>query len=167
MGMRNSTLTAFLFVILVSCEKEKLIQEETPKVKKTYQEVFLELANALRKKGAICGSKTMLPVNALTRNAALEKTAELHAKDMYQKNYFSHQSPSGTGPGQRAQSQQYNYKFIGENIYMGYYASGDSAEAFEAWMNSPPHCENMMSPKFTEVGLAFENRYWVQVLGSR
>lgn len=62
-------------------------------------------------------------------------------------------------------------KTAGENITVG--TSKDVAEkAVEAWLASPSHCRNLMSPDFKEVGMshiikddAFYKNYWVQEFG--
>jgi len=55
-------------------------------------------------------------------------------------------------------------------------ASGPESpqEAVRGWIASPPHCQNLMDPRFEELGVAFaatrsgEPRiYWVQVFASQ
>jgi uncharacterized protein YkwD len=44
----------------------------------------------------------------------------------------------------------------------------------EGWLASPGHCENIMSPRFSEMGIAWvvdpkstSGVYWAQVFGTR
>ncbi len=62
-------------------------------------------------------------------------------------------------------------KTAGENITVG--TTTDTAKkAVKAWIDSPPHCMNLMNPDFKEVGMAyiiangtFYTNYWVQEFG--
>ncbi len=90
-----------------------------------------------------------LPV--LTENSKLDKAAQMKAEDMAQKQYFSHVSPQGLTPWYWFLQSGYNYKYAGENLAIGFY---DSSEAFNAWLNSPSHRENMLNKNYKEVGTA-------------
>jgi uncharacterized protein YkwD len=46
-------------------------------------------------------------------------------------------------------------------------------EAVKGWLDSPGHCENIMDPRFAEMGIAYaqghamkHGLYWVQVLAA-
>lgn len=84
-------------------------------------------------------------------NPLLEKSAYLKALDMFEKNYFAHNSPEGITPWYWFQSVGYNYQFAGENLAIGFV---DSEEVHTAWFNSPPHRENLLNPRYQEVGIA-------------
>ena len=47
----------------------------------------------------------------LIYNEQLSKAAEQKANDMFEKNYWSHYSPSGTSPWKFLDSQEYQYEF--------------------------------------------------------
>jgi uncharacterized protein YkwD len=56
---------------------------------------------------------------------------------------------------------------VGENIAWN---QKTPEEAVKAWMDSPGHRENIVEPRYTEIGVAVMKnekgeRYWVQVLG--
>jgi uncharacterized protein YkwD len=156
---------SIVILVIVSCEITNVNKNETP-TKPVYQELFLNLLNDLRKKGATCGNKSMPAAGLLVRNSALESASLLHAKDMREQKYFSHLSKLGKSPADRAAEQNYNFRYIGENIYQGFSLNGDYKEAFEAWLNSPPHCENMMNPRFKDIGLGYDMQYWVLMFGA-
>jgi len=87
-----------------------------------------------------------------TRNQKLDEVARLRAADMFQKQYFEHISPDGTGASDVADTVGYAYLGIGENIALGGFESDE--KLVEAWMKSPAHYENIVNPKFTDLGVA-------------
>ena len=88
-----------------------------------------------------------------------------HAVDMDVRQYFDHNSPApnSTGPGQRLTTAGASFSSWGENIAMG---QPTPAEVMSAWMNSPGHRANILTPGFTHLGVGV--RYgtgtvlWVQ-----
>lgn len=81
----------------------------------------------------------------------LSMAAQQKAKDMFDKNYWSHYSPSGTSPWIFLESQGYKYEFAGENLAKNFLFSDN---VVDAWMASPSHKENILRSEFTEVGFA-------------
>jgi hypothetical protein len=83
--------------------------------------------------------------------------ASWHAKDMADKNYFSHtdslgRPPGGPGTGSRGY-QCDTAGGIGENIAAG--TAWDTAQdAFNAWRNSPGHHTNMLNASYRQIGIA-------------
>lgn len=95
----------------------------------------------------------------LKSDAALNKVAMIKAKDMYDNNYFSHQSPTLGSPFDLMRAQGINYNTAGENIAKG---QRTPQEVMNAWMNSDGHRKNIMSSSFTSIGVAYYNGVWVQ-----
>ncbi|HYC86830.1 MAG TPA: CAP domain-containing protein [Chryseosolibacter sp.] len=122
----------------------------------------MEEINALRKEGCTCGTEWMAPVNTLTWNLILEKTALDHATDMYTNNYFDHLSPTGTSPIQRAHNNGYSGDYVGEVIARKYFTAKD---VVEAWQASESHCRALMDSLYNEMGGARKEDYWVVNLG--
>lgn len=118
--------------------------------------------NSLRNRGCRCGADSMPPAPPLVWNAQLGAAAAAHAKDMYSNNYFSHISPQGSSPIQRAQQAGYAGSYVGENIAKGYTSTG---EVMLAWQLSEAHCRAMMDTLYKEIGAAEYNGYWVQEFG--
>lgn len=127
--------------------------------------------NAVRAAGANCGANGVFPpVPALTWNAALTTASSAHSADMAALNYFSHTSADGRTLGTRVTAAGYAWSRLGENIAAGY-AGIDSV--MNGWVDSDGHCANLMSPNFTQVGLACVpgtststyNTYWTMDLG--
>lgn len=122
---------------------------------------MLKLINDTRAKGAICGSKVMPPVPPIKWNDTLEMVAFLHAKSMCVNDHYKHIGIDGSDPTDRASRLWYKYA-VGENISMGY---GSEEGAFNGWLNSPGHCENMLNRDKREVGVSRSGDYWTMNLG--
>src|SRR3989344_1317119 len=90
-------------------------------------------------------------VTPLSQNEKLDQAAMLKAQDMVKNNYFAHQSPQGVTPWFWLKKAEYDYKYAGENLAVGFI---ESTEVFNAWFNSPGHKANLLSPYYTEVGTA-------------
>jgi hypothetical protein len=90
---------------------------------------------------------------------------------MFEKGYFEHNSPTGESASTVADDVGYEYIAIGENIALGNFEN--DAVLVKAWMDSPGHRANILSGKFTQIGIAvgrgeFEGREtWmgVQIFG--
>ncbi|WP_246320833.1 CAP domain-containing protein [Paenibacillus germinis] len=95
----------------------------------------------------------------LTSNSALTTMALDKAKDMYNNGYFDHTSPTYGSPFDMMSTYGIRYSYAGENIAKGQ----QTPEAvMKAWMNSTGHRQNILSPNFTQIGVAFYNGEWVQ-----
>lgn len=87
----------------------------------------------------------------LAQNSELTAAAQAKANDMLENQYFAHTSPSGKTPWDFINAAGYKYIYAGENLAIGYL---DNNELHNAWMNSPSHRENILSPNFREIGIA-------------
>lgn len=90
-------------------------------------------------------------LNPLTENRKLDEAAQMKAQDMIANGYFSHQSPRGITPWFWFGRVDYKYVYAGENLAVGF---ADSKNLYEAWYNSSSHRENLLNPKYSEVGSA-------------
>ena len=81
----------------------------------------------------------------------MSEAASQKAADMFAKNYWAHNSPNGTTPWVFIKSSGYDYLYAGENLARGFTSSTD---VIDAWMQSPGHRENMLSPNYKDIGLA-------------
>ena len=81
----------------------------------------------------------------------LTAAATAKANDMLANQYWSHTSPDGTTPWYWLREQNYRYSYAGENLGRGF---TDPEAIVTAWMNSPEHRKNMLSPDYTDVGFA-------------
>jgi len=107
-------------------------------------------------------------LSKLDLNPTLNLAAAAKAEDMLAKNYFAHTSPSGTSPWYWFQTLGYKYTYAGENLAEGY---SDASDLESSWMASPDHRANILSPYYSDVGLAvvsFNNtNLVVQLFGSK
>lgn len=90
-------------------------------------------------------------LSPFVENDALTAAARMKADDMAMNQYFSHTSPKGVTPWEWFHSAQYVYRFAGENLAIHFH---DAVSEERAWMESKKHCENIMSPKYREIGVA-------------
>lgn len=95
---------------------------------------------------------------SLSQNSKLNKIASLRVKDMFDKGYFEHKSLSGVDASGIARDIGYEFILIGENIALGNF-DGDEA-VVHAWMDSPGHRANILNNRYTEIGIAAENRLY-------
>jgi len=119
-----------------------------------------------------CGAKSFAPAVAVSWSGQLAQAALTHASWMQANEQFSHTGENGSDVGIRATAAGYAWRTIGENIAGGH---PDMASVVQAWIDSPGHCANLMSPDFREIGLARVDgqpgntfsTYWTLVLGAR
>ena len=127
----------------------------------------LELVNDVRARGTRCGERLFAPAPPLALSGTLANVAFGHAADMAEHDYFEHRDLNGKSPADRVRAVGYREKLVGENIA---YGPKSVAEVVQGWLDSPGHCENIMDPRFAEMGFAYaagrsgrHGLYWVQV----
>lgn len=123
---------------------------------------MLTAVNAVRARGAVCGSTEMPPVPPLIWDSRLEAAAERHSRDMAEHDHFAHRGTDGTDPGERVRRVGYDWRAVGENIAR-YQRSVD--EVVEDWLASPGHCRQLLDAGYLEIGAAEHGNYWTQVFG--
>ena len=128
----------------------------------------LQLVNEVRARGARCGERSFGPAPPVRLSGALAGVALGHANDMARHDYFEHQDLAGHSPADRVRAVGYQEKLVGENIA---YGPKSADEVVQGWLDSPGHCENIMDPRFAEMGIAFaagqssrRGLFWVQLL---
>ncbi|MGP7815939.1 CAP domain-containing protein [Niallia sp. 01092] len=117
-----------------------------------FEKEVVELTNKER-------AKNGLP--ALQLDTELSKVAKAKSQDMSTNNYFDHNSPTYGSPFDMMKKFGISYKAAGENIAKG---QKTPEEVVQAWMNSEGHRANILSNKFTHIGVGYvENgNYWTQ-----
>ena len=90
-------------------------------------------------------------LSPLSENSKLDHAAYLKAQNMVQEQYFNHISPNGVSPWYWFSEAGYDYEYAGENLAVGFY---EPKEVYSAWLASPSHRDNLLNPKYTEVGTA-------------
>jgi uncharacterized protein YkwD len=128
----------------------------------------LTLVNDVRAHGTRCGNRSFAPAPPVVLSGTLGGVAFGHAADMAVHGYFEHQDLTGQSPADRVRAVGYREKLVGENIA---YGPQTVEEVVRGWLDSPDHCENIMDPRFAEMGIASaagrtgrRGLYWVQVL---
>lgn len=107
-------------------------------------------------------TRSFYTIQPLASNKLLEKAAQKHADWMAIHNSLQHENDSS--PGERIKKEGYLWVTFGENIA---YGTGDAAQAFSLWMNSPGHRSNILASRFHEVGFGYNNKFWCVVFGSQ
>ena len=96
-------------------------------------------------------------VPALRQQDQLAKASVDHSQDMVDNKYFAHDSQDGRDVVARLKQVAYIPKsgdwVIGENLAWGAGSLATPKALVNAWMNSPPHRENLLSGDFVEVGM--------------
>jgi uncharacterized protein YkwD len=130
----------------------------------------LLLVNQVRARGARCGERSFGPAPPVKLSEALAGVAFGHADDMARHNYFEHEDRTGRSPADRVRAVGYQEKLVGENIA---YGPKSADEVVQGWLDSPGHCENIMNPRFAEMGIAYaaghvlrRGLFWVQLLAA-
>ena len=101
----------------------------------------------------------------LTSNWELCRVARYKSQDMIDKNYFSHTSPTYGSPFRMMESFGIQFSAAGENIAYGQRTPQD---VMNAWMNSPGHRANILSPSYNQIGVGVAKAangtyYWTQM----
>jgi uncharacterized YkwD family protein len=117
-----------------------------------FEKQVVELTNKERAKHGL---------SALTLDTELSKVAKAKSQDMSTNNYFDHNSPTYGSPFDMMKKFGISYKAAGENIAKG---QKTPEEVVQAWMNSEGHRANILSNKFTHIGVGHvaNGNYWTQ-----
>lgn len=95
-------------------------------------------------------ARTQLNVGPLVTDNALMSAAQMKAEDMAKGHYFAHTAPDGTVPWDYFNKVGYVYDVAGENLAV---SNQDSASIINGWLNSPAHRENLLSTKYSNMGI--------------
>lgn len=107
----------------------------------------------------------------LSVNPVLVEAARRHSREMYEKNYFDHHSPT---PGLTTPMRRYvstlghvpNYARLGENLF--YCSVCDPTLGHKCLMESEPHRANIIDGQFREIGVGIfvapDGQFWVTQL---
>jgi len=120
--------------------------------------------------------RTSRGLNALILDPLLVRVARAHSREMCDKDYFDHHSPT---PGLRSPMDRVlkslkdagngnpDYLLVGENIYYCsvFNDTYNVAYGHQALMDSPGHRANILEPRFTKIGLGIyrnaRGEFWV------
>ena len=79
----------------------------------------------------------------------LASVARAYAHDMAARRYFGHRNPEGQSVGDRLENAGVPYQYAGENIAF----VQNENEAMEGFLNSRKHKANILSSKYTRIGV--------------
>lgn len=107
-------------------------------------------------------------ITALTMSADLSRVARAHSENMARQMRMAH-NLDGKTPFDRLRAAGYYYANAGENVGEGP-PSVTLPELLKAWMDSPLHRKNILTPEFTEIGIGIAadsngTRYYTQLFG--
>lgn len=147
--LQPSFLALFICVYLLNVSFIKSFTIARPGVLGYSSEItvakVLESTNSQRSK---------LGLTPLVYNTVLSDSATSKATDMFTYNYWAHTSPTGKTPWDFFTASGYEYSVAGENLAKDFY---DTDGLIKAWMNSPTHRENIVNPKYQEIGIGVVN----------
>jgi uncharacterized protein YkwD len=93
----------------------------------------------------------------VVENGQLEDASVKHSQDMVDRKFFAHDTPDGRDVVARLRTAGYIPEdrewVVGENLAWGSGALATPRAIVNAWMNSPAHKENLLSPDYKEVGM--------------
>jgi len=102
--------------------------------------------------------RTSRGLGAVQSNGDLRDAALSHSNEMVAQQYFEHTSPQGVTFIDRIEATGYmrgvRSWIVGENLVWGTGPLSTPQSLVTAWMNSPPHRENLLKPQFREIGVA-------------
>ena len=144
--LHNSGIFAIIAMVLVGNVFVRLL-DSTPLhiLGFTSSITISEVVSATNQQRAAAGLST------LSYNEKLADAARRKAANMFEENYWAHNSPSGKSPWVWFNDAGYKYTFAGENLAKDF---GDTSRMMDAWMNSPTHKDNIINPKYQEIGIA-------------
>lgn len=134
-------------------QSENTDKSEQTKDASQFEQKVVDLVNQERQKQGL---------KPLTLNKKLSDVARTKSKDMMDKGYFDHNSPTYGSPFDMMKQFGIEYTTAGENIAKGQQSPED---VMNAWMNSDGHRKNILNPDFTEIGVGYvkgDTTYWTQ-----
>ncbi|WP_430788173.1 CAP domain-containing protein [Virgibacillus flavescens] len=131
--------------------QEKQTQAQSDQLN-AYEQQVVELTNNERVERGLA---------PLAVDDELSVVAREKSRDMSANNYFSHTSPTYGSPFDMMKSYGIDYRSAGENIARG---QRTPEEVVNGWMNSSGHRANILSSKFTHIGVGYiaDGNYWTQ-----
>lgn len=100
--------------------------------------------------------RTSNGLGSLKANSKLTDASLVHSTDMACNNFVDHSGSNGSSWYDRITAQGYVYTSATENIYVGNPQFGGTPQgAFEWWMNSQIHRDNILGSKMTDIGIGY------------
>lgn len=144
--IHNSSLLIMVILLLFSSWFSILVNSTKPEIlgisySISDQELLLLVNEKRLEKG----------LTPLKINEKLSKAAQEKANHMFANNYWAHFAPDHTTPWKFFVDNGYDYIYAGENLAKGF---SNAHDAVDAWMDSPTHRDNILSPQYEDIGFA-------------
>ena len=119
---------------------------------KAYEQKVIQLVNAERTKQGL---------KELQYDWELARVARYKSEDMRDQNYFSHESPIYGSPFEMIKNFGIRFNAAAENIAKG---QTTPEQVVNSWMNSSGHRANILSSKYTHIGVGYakDGHLWTQ-----
>lgn len=179
----RTTLLLLLALSLASCARSQDVQRAAAFAPRSAQPTFTarEIADAVHERVQLLRARHDLPEVAWSDT--LGAVARRHSADMAARDYFSHITPEGLTPTERAARMSYVCRKtdgdmistgVGENLFStGLYSSvrtvtegGETTRTYawkrldeiahdvvDGWMGSPGHRANLLEPRYNREGI--------------
>lgn len=131
-------------------EAASLSDSEWEQVDAGMEKQIYELTNIYRE---------MMDLSPLRYDSKVSEVAFNHSKDMYEQNYFSHDSKDGRGLKERMAELHISYLSAGENIAAQHL---DAPAVMHGWLNSEGHRETLLSEQYNYIGVGVFKQYYTQ-----
>ncbi|MFD1039306.1 CAP domain-containing protein [Virgibacillus byunsanensis] len=134
-------------------EQQQDQQQQTDGDMNEFESTVIDLTN---------GERSRVGLSELQPDTSLGEVAREKSRDMEDKDYFSHTSPTYGSPFDMMRDFGVSYQTAGENIAQG---QPTPQEVVDAWMNSQGHRENILNDKFTHIGVGYikSGHHWTQM----
>jgi len=141
-------LFLYLQILVVLTAGLYIIRLKAPNILGTASFSALQIINLTNKE------REENALSPLSLNQQLTQAANAKAADMFDSDYWAHNSPSGKTPWSFISTAGYKYVFAGENLARDF---NDAGSVVNAWMDSPSHRSNLLDKNFKEIGVAVVN----------
>lgn len=128
-------------------------------------EAYSETHGTFGTKAELLGKMQSVRTSPVSRNRTIDAAAQAKADDEVKRGYFSHVDPDGRDFTYWLDKAGYEFSYGGENLSKGYATVSD---AFDAFMNSPTHRDNILSVNYSQVGIGIaadaQGHYYIVVM---
>jgi uncharacterized protein YkwD len=131
-------------------EETEPTDEEWKKIDTASEQQIFDITNVMR---------THFGAGKVEWNEEIADVARGHSEEMYEEEYFSHDSPAFGSLSDRLEKQEITFKTAGENIASQY---TDAPEAVHGWLNSEGHRKILLEKDFTDLGVGVYKKYYTQ-----
>ena len=163
-------LSVAFFVIVVVCiayvginpELLKAFEAKQEPLSKSKDKHEVGRVNAQEMLELVNKERAKVGVAPLVLDERLNQSAQEKSNDMTDRNYYGHVSPDGVHGYSLAENRtKGSCGLVGENIAKNFY-DNYSQSAVNGWMNSKPHREAILDPRYTKTGFGISESSIVQ-----